>query len=556
MKKNDRALRWILRNSRPQLFHIILLAIVYGLNAFIGVYNTVFARDLVNAAVAGEDINRVILYGGLYFGITVLQIVTFVLARNFVFKISTKMELSMRAALFDSMMNKDYSCVTAYHSGELMNRLDSDVKVVAASLTSIVPSVAFFVVKIIGVFYILVTIDVLFAMIFVIGGVIVFFSSLLFKPYTKRLHKAAQASDGKVRSFMQEGLTSLLMVKTFNAQQKMTATANELQDENYRVKRKRNIVSIMTGTTMSAVFSFALVWAMCWGGYMLYYHVITYGVLMQIVNLVGQIRSPIQGIANIFPTYFTALASAERIIEIENIPDEETIHSDVDTAALYAQMDAIRFEDITFGYDSETVLEHASLCIRKGEFVAVEGISGIGKSTLIKLLLSVYHPTGGEISIDAGGQSYAVDKGLRRLFSYVPQGNFLLSGTLRENIAFVAPDATEQDIAQAVRIACADEFIAELPDGLDSVIAERGAGLSEGQVQRIAIARALLTGAPILLLDESTSALDEATEARLLTNLRQLKDITCIIISHKKAAERICDRIVTIRDKKLVTREK
>lgn len=554
MKKNHGALRWILHNSRPQLFNIILLALTYGLNAFIGVYNTVFARDLVNAAVAGDNIDRVYLYGGLFLGITVVQIVTFVLARHFAFKISTKMEISLKANLFRNIMDKDYAAVTAYHTGELMNRLDSDVSVVAGSVTSIIPSIAFFVVKIIGVFYILLTIDVLFALIFVIGGLVVFSVSLLFKPFTKRMHKQAQASDGRVRSFMQEGLSSLLMIKTFDAQEKMSGTVGQLQAENYRIKRKRNFVSILSGTAMNTVFSFAVVWAMCWGGYMLYYHLISYGVLMQIVNLVGQIRLPIQGMANIFPTYFTALASAERIMEIETLPDEEANHADVDIAALYERMDAIRFDDITFAYDSESVLEHASLCIKKGDFVAIEGISGIGKSTLFKLLMSVYHPSGGAITVTTRDESYAVDKSLRKLFSYVPQGNFLLSGTLRENIAFVAPHASEEDIMEAVRVACADDFIGELPNGLDSVIAERGAGLSEGQVQRVAIARALLTDSPVLLLDEATSALDEATEERLLTNLRGLNNITCIIISHKKAAERICDRIVTINDKKIVER--
>ena len=554
MKQKKGALRWILRSSRPQLFNIIFLAVVYAIYAFIGVYNTVYARDLVNAATSGADFSLVVRYALLYLGITVVQIAMLVMVRNLVFKVTVKLENSMRLELFRSMLNKSYADVTVHHSGELMNRLTGDVGVVASAITLIVPSVVFFIVKIIGIFYILISIDVLFAMVFLVGGIAVCCGAAVFKPLTKKLHKEVQTSDGKVRSFMQEGLGSLLMIKTFDAQDMMTDAAEELQDENYRVKRKRNIFSLFTGTTMSSVFTFAYVWGLCWGAYMLFYGAISYGVLTQIITLVGQIRTPIQGIAGIFPAYFTALASAERIMEIEDLPDDEIIHDDLDIHELYDRMKAIRFSDVTFAYDSETVFEHGTLDISKGEFVAIEGISGIGKSTLFKLLLSVYKPSEGEIYVEAEDAKYDVDRKMRKLFSYVPQGNFLLSGTLRENIAFVAPDATEERIMEAARIACADDFISELPNGLDSVIAERGAGLSEGQVQRIAIARAILTGAPVLLLDEATSALDEDTEAKLLTNLRGLKDITCVIISHKKAAENICDRIVTISDKRIVVK--
>ena len=553
-KKKKSALGWIIGSSRSQVVRIILLSLVYGLNAFIGVYNTEFARKLVDAAVKGVHggtLDEVIHYGLLYLGVTVIQISTLVAARDLSFKLSTRLDISIKSKLFYSMMTKEYADISAYHSGELMNRLTNDVNVVTSAIVSIIPSLVFFIVKIVGIFYILVRINIFFALVFVVGGALIMAIASLFKPITKRMHKEVQEKDGKVRSIMQEGLGSLLMIKTFGAQEKMQATTLELQEDCYRSQRKRNIFSIITGTGMSALFAFAFVWGFGWGAYMLYYGRISYGVLMQITTLIGQIRTPIQGMTNIFPTYFTALASAERIIEIENLPEEQELYSEVDVKELYRDMREIRFEDISFSFDRDIILEHTSLSIEKGEFVAIEGISGIGKSTLMKLLLSVYQPKKGEIFIRTDSERYKVDKSLRKMFSYVPQGNFLLSGTLRENIAFVAPDASEDDIMRAARIACAEEFIKDLPEGLDTVIAEHGGGLSEGQVQRIAIARAILTRAPIILLDEATSALDEATEKQLLHNLRELQNKTCIIITHKKAALEICDKTVTIADKKI-----
>ncbi len=554
-KNKSGALKWIIRSSIPQLHNIIFLAIVYGVHAFIGVYNTVYARELVDAAVKGVNggsMDDMIRYGMLYLGVTIIQIVSLVFARNFVFKISAKLNMQLENRLFYDILRKDYSSISAFHSGELMNRITDDIRVVTSAITTIIPSLVFFIVKIIGVFSILLSIDVWFALVFVIGGLMIFAVASLFKPVTKRLHKDVQQKQGKVRSFMQEGLGSLLMIKTFSAYEKMRDSLTGLQEESYRSQRKRNIYSIVTGTGMNAIFSMAFVWGLGWGAYQLYFGAISYGMLMQITSLVAQIRTPIQGISGIFPTYFTALASAERIMEIENMEDEAELNSDIDVQKLYEKMNAIRFDDISFAFDRDAVLDSTSLTVKKGEFVAIEGISGIGKSTLMKLLLSVYRPLKGEIYIETDDGRYVVDKSLRRLFAYVPQGNFLLSGTLRENIAFVAPDADEKAIYEASRVACAYDFISELPEGLDTVIAERGGGLSEGQVQRVAIARALLSGAPVILLDEATSALDEATEARLLHNLRELKDKTCVIISHKKAAEEICDKTVTIEEKKIV----
>ena len=552
MKNKNSALRFILRSSLPQLHNIIFMALIYGFNAFIAVYNTGFAKNLVDSAVGGDK-NGLIYYAILFFSVIVLQIVTVVLSKKLVFVVQTKLEMSIRATLFKEMLNKNFSDITAYHSGELMNRLSGDVGVIASAITSIIPSVVFFLVKIVGIFYILFSIDVMFSLVFIAAGIVVFFGAWLFKPMTKRMHKDVQESQGKVRSFMQEALSSLLVIKTFNAQDKINATSDSLQDDLYHKMRRRNNFSIVTSSGMSALFSLGYVWGMIWGAFNILSGNITYGTLTQIITLVGQISTPIVGLTGIFPTYFNALASAERIMEIESISDEEERNEDVDTDELYRSMTSIEFDRISFSFDRDIVLDTTSLSIPKYSFIAIEGISGIGKSTLMKLLLSVYQPQQGEIYLQTNDGKTYVDKNIRPMFSYVPQGNFLLSGTLRENIAFVRPDATDEEIMRAADVACAAEFIRELPKGLNTLLTERGGGLSEGQVQRVAIARAILSKAPVILLDEATSALDEDTELRLLQNLRNLRDKTCIIISHKKAAEDFCDRVITIDNKKIVS---
>ena len=202
------------------------------------------------------------------------------------------------------------------------------------------------------------------------------------------------------------------------------------------------------------------------------------------------------------------------------------------------------------------VVSNTDLTINKGDYVLITGISGIGKSTLLKLLLNVYNVNSGEIYLKLNDNSNVyIDKSLRNLFAYVPQGNFLLSGTIRENISFMRPDATDEEIMEVAKICCANEFIDHLPDGLDTKIGEKGIGLSEGQIQRIAIARAVICNNPILLLDEATSALDIETEKQLLKNLRNMRNITCILISHKESAYSVCNKNVVIENKKIIVSE-
>ena len=244
-------------------------------------------------------------------------------------------------------------------------------------------------------------------------------------------------------------------------------------------------------------------------------------------------------------------------MEICNLPDEEESNkSDVDTIETYDKLQSISFKDISFKYDRDIILDNTSLNIKKGDFVAIMGISGIGKSTLLKLLLGVFSVNGGSISLKLSDGEITVDRHTRKLFAYVPQGNMLLSGTIRDNLTFINSGATDEEIEKAIKISCAKQFIDELPLGLETVIGEKGMGLSEGQIQRLAIARSLLSKSPVLLLDEATSALDEETEKQFLMNLKQLENKTCIIVSHKKAALEICNKYVQIVDSKIICEDK
>ena len=278
----------------------------------------------------------------------------------------------------------------------------------------------------------------------------------------------------------------------------------------------------------------------------------TYGTLTAVLQLISQIQTPFVSITKMFPQYYAVLASAERIMEIENITNEESIYEKIDVKQTYDKLESIRFNNIKFNYGRETVIEHGDAMLNKGDFVAIRGISGIGKSTLMKMLLGVFKPQQGTIDICLeNGKTIQASPDTRCMFSYVPQGNYLFSGTIRENILMINPNASDEEVSQALKLSEIEDFIEKLPDGLDTVIGEKGLGISEGQAQRLAIARALISNAPIILLDEATSALDKNTEEKVLDNIKKLNKKTCIIITHKAAALEVCNREFIIKDKQL-----
>ncbi|MBR5614109.1 MAG: ABC transporter ATP-binding protein [Clostridia bacterium] len=549
--KDKHTLKWLYTSAKGQLPLVVLLAFMRSASTVLGVVFALTSKLVIDAAVAHSlaDLKMAALRLLL---IIAAQIAIKLIGQSLEVVTTAKLQIKLRSQLFASVLKRDYSAATSYHSGDLLTRLSNDTGIVSSGVISLIPSVLALVTGLVYALYSLTRLDRNFAFIFLLGGIVLLIVISCFRGVMKKLHKRVQETEAKVRSFLQESLGSLLMVKVFGIEDRVSQKADNLQDENYKAQLKRRNLSIWASSSLGFIFSIGSLYALVHSAFRLYYGSITFGTLTAIIQLVNQIQAPFAGLSGVVPQYYAILASAERIIEIEKLPEEKELCKKLSPKEAYEALELIVFENITFGYGRDIVLEGADLSINKGDFAVIGGISGIGKSTLIKLLLGVILPQKGGIYLKTGDEKLPVGKHSRPIFSYVPQGNLLLSGTIREAVALVRPDATDADIMNAAEISCAADFIRELPDGLDTYVGEKGMGLSEGQVQRLAVTRAILSDAPIILLDEATSALDEETEERLLKNIRNLKNKTCIIISHKRAAFDVCNKKIFIENKKII----
>ena len=553
--------KWLLSVPSRKNLYIVFLTLSQGLYGASGVLYALLLRNIVDAAT-GHD--SALFWRGIIFIVFLVsaQLLLRAVIRWLTELSKSTFENTFKRRLTETLLKKDYLRVSAIHSGAWLNRLTNDTVVVANGCVEIIPGLVEMVVKLISAVAMIIVLEPRFAAILIPGGLLIALFSWLFRKVMKRLHKSVQEADGRVRIFLQERIGSLLMIRSFAAEgQTLSDTDEKLEDNKVARMRKNrfsNLCNIGFGAAMSGMYLLGVGWC----GYGILMGTISFGTLTAITQLIAQIQSPFANITGYLPRTYAMLASAERLMDAENFPNggAEAL-SLPDIAVFYRdRLSAIGLRDAAFTYypASENmdalskeampiVLENVTLEIRKGEVVAFTGQSGCGKSTALKLLMCVYEPDSGErYYVTADGTASALTSSHRRLFAYVPQGNLLMSGTIREIVSFAEPEAArdEERLRTALQIACAEEFVSELENGLDSFLGERGTGLSEGQMQRLAIARAIFSESPILLLDEATSALDVDTEKRLLENLRQLTDKTVVIVTHRPAVLSICDRVL------------
>lgn len=544
-QSNKSTLKWIYRRIKRFLPAIIATALISAVTAVSYVVLALLTKRVLDIAT-GDAAGNLAAAGAALFAVIALQVTAGACQSLLNAYTNGKLTMSLREYLFTVICKKKYEEISPYHSGDILNRITSDVDTVVSSSVTIIPNSVSIFTKIIAGLGAMVFMNPILALIILLLGVTVPAIGRFISKKYKYMHKECQRTEGRTRSFMQECFENIVVIKTFASEGPFIKRLQRYMDDNFKLKIKRTGISIAATISLYTFFTIGYYAVLLWGAGGLSKGTLTYGTLMAFLQLISQLRSPLQNVSGILPQYYSAIASAERLTELEGLRDETSLLKSEDADKLKADFKSVEAKNLCFGYGAKNILENCSFTAEKGDIIAITGESGSGKSTLFKLILGLYSPNSGSLTVNG---EIPTDASVRPLFAYVPQGNMVLSGSIRDNISLCNPDVDEESIINAAKAAEIYDYIAALPDGLDTMLSERGAGLSEGQIQRISIARALITEAPVLLLDEATSALDESTETRVLENIRRMTGKTVLFITHRNTSLKACDKIMHIENK-------
>lgn len=553
--KDKKTLAWIRNVISAETHKLVILSFLRAVQAVALTAISLSLKKLVDAAVSRDEQILKQCFPMLL-GLILLEIILFAVTKYLSGIFFARAEMTLRKHAFSSLMLRAYDKVSAVHSGDWTGRITTESRIIAQGIQSLVPELTGILVQLgcaVATLHFIIpgSTPVILA-----AGMLMAVCAAFLRSSLIRYHSAIQISDSRACGMLQEQISSLAVIRSFSGENRSAEMMRKEFDKVQDARRDwTRFISFCTGGVHGAAqLGFLLGTAVCCFG--VFNGQMSPGTMTALISLVQQLTSPISGLFGIVPNYYAIIACAERLQDIDQLPlDRLADLISVDEVRRYYRDELQEFgmQDISFSYDpehnEEPVLDGFSMKVRKGEFLALTGRSGSGKSTVLKLLMGLYKPSSGYIYLrNKDGSEIELDASWRMLFAYIPQENGLMSGTIREGICLGNPELMGNDarIRQALETACAWNFVSQLDGGIDAVLGEHGFGLSEGQMQRLAIARALLAGRPVMMLDEATSALDASTETELLKNLKTLSDVTVIAVTHRPAAVELADRVAAL----------
>ena len=540
-----REILWLLARIKQYRRKILIIGLLGLVGTVMGLASSVASKYLIDAVTGygAEGLKKsAVLMVGMMLGSLVFQGVSSRISAT----IHVRVKNEMQHAAYARILRAGWEALEPYRSGDLLNRLNSDVGVVSDGTINLLPALVTSVTKFVGAFLIIVYFDPIMALIALAGVPVMLLLSRMIMRRMRRHNIEMKELNGEVMSFQEDSFRNLTSIKAFSLTDRFETQMHRLQEAYIDAFLSYNAFQINMSSFLSLVGMVVTSSCFGWGVYQLWQGRITYGSLTLFLQLASQLRGSFNALMSLAQQAISMTTSAGRLIAVEDLPEEE---KQTPPGLSEEENLDIRMEQVSFQYqDGDVVLDPFDLTARHGDLIAIIGPSGEGKTTLLRLLLGLVEPGSGEALLAGStGRQYPINAGTRGAFAYVPQGCSVFSGPIGENLRLVKPEATDQELEEVLKIACAWEFVSRFPQGLNHRLGAGGRGVSEGQAQRLAIARALLRRAPILLLDEATSGLDIATEQQLLKNLHKSGRLnTCILVTHRPESTRFCSRTYEI----------
>lgn len=556
--------KWILGYSTRYKGAIAVYVILGILSITFGLAGSVAGKYLIDI-ITGYQASKLAVVFGVMAGGSILSLVLESIINRISVKLSLGINNDIQADIFDKIVDADWLSLSRYNNGDILNRFNSDTSTVSSNAVTWFPTIILAVYRFLSIFLVLLYYDWVMALIALASAPFMIAASRVVIKKQRTYSKKVREMSSKLMIFETEAFYNLDTIKSFGAashySKKLRWWQEKFKDDNL----KYNLFRIKTNIFMSALAMAVQFAAFGYCLFRLWTHDITYGTMTLFLQQRSQLSGAFNSMVSILPNFLNSSVSAHRIRELTELPREKHIQK---SSRLDAYMDtgfSVCMRNVSFAYSSgdsgsETdglddgmVIKESDFTAHPGEIVALIGASGEGKTTLIRMILGLIHPQKGEVRLVASdGFQVDMNADIRHLFAYVPQGNTMLSGTIAENMRMAKEDAADDEIIEALKIACAWDFVKKLPDTINTAMGERGKGLSEGQAQRLAIARAVLRSSPVLLLDEATSALDVTTEKKVLDNIiRQKPNKTCIVTTHRPTVINMCRRVYRVMDTKI-----